>query len=80
MTTTCAAYALFTSTLQPSEHPTLAQAKAAVVESLRQHGGPGGCEEAWATAYGEHPATAPVRMRWALMLARQATAGAQLAA
>ena len=80
MTTTCAAYALFTSPLQPSEYPTLARASAAAVESLRQHGGPGGCEQAWATAYGEDPITAPSRMRWALTFAQQLTAGAQLAA
>jgi hypothetical protein len=80
MTTTCAAYALFTSTLQPSEHPTLAQASSSAIESLRQHGGPHGCEAAWATAYGENPFTAPSRMRWALTLAQQVTAGAQLAA
>ena len=79
MTTTSAAYALFTSSLQPWEHPTLARAKAAAAESLRQHGGLGGCEEAWATAYGEDPVTAPSRMRWALMLAEQVTASAQLA-
>ena len=80
MTTTYAAYALFTSSLQPSDHPSLARVKAAAVESLRQHGGPGGVEAACATAYGEDPDTAPSRMRWALTLAQQVTADAQLAA
>lgn len=80
MTTNCTAYALFASTLQPSDQPTLGRAQAAAVESLRRHGGLAGCEEAWASAYGDHPDTAPSRMRWALALAAQMTAGAPLAA
>jgi hypothetical protein len=71
MTTTRAAQALFTSSLQPSDRPTVEQAVAALRHSLRRHGGSRGCAAVYATEYGEHPDTAPARMRWALGLADQ---------
>ena len=71
MTTTTAAEALFASTLQPSDHPTVDQAEAAVRDSLRRHGGRAGCAALCACEYGEHPDTAPARMRWARSLAEQ---------
>ena len=68
MTSTGTAEALFAGTLQPSEHPTAEQVTAAVRDSLRRHGGQQGCTSVCAAEYGEHPDTAPARMRWALAL------------
>ena len=65
---TSTAEALFASTLQPSEHPNAQQVTAAARDSLRRHGGQHGCLSRCATEYGEHPDTAPARMRWALIL------------
>lgn len=61
------AEALFLSDLQPSQHPTPDQVAAAIEAGLRQWG-PLGCAAAAAAEYGEHPDTAPTRMRWALQL------------
>lgn len=71
MTTSTAAKALFASSLQPSDRPTVEQAKAAVRDSLRRNGGTRGCTAFYATEYGAHPDTALARMRWALTLAAQ---------
>jgi len=71
MTTASAATALFASSLQPSDHPTLDQAKAVVRDSLRRNGGVRGCAAVCAAEYGEHPDTAAARMRWALALGEQ---------
>jgi hypothetical protein len=71
MTNTTAAEALFASTLQPSDAPTIDQVEAAVRDSLRSHGGVRGCAALCAGEYGEHPETAPARMRWARSLAEQ---------
>ena len=59
------ANALFVSDLQPSQHPTPGQVAAAIEAGLRQLG-TAGCAAAAAAEYGEHPDTAPIRMRWAL--------------
>ena len=48
--------------------PNAQQVTAAVRDSLRRHGGQHGCLSLCATEYGEHPDTAPARMRWALTL------------
>jgi hypothetical protein len=68
MTSTRTAEALFVSTLQPSAHPTAEQVTAAIRDSLRRHGGHQGCASVCAAEYGDHPDTAPARMRWALAL------------
>jgi hypothetical protein len=61
------AEALFLSYLQPSQQPTPAQVATAIEAALRLWG-PAGCAAAAAAEYGEHPGTAPNRMRWALQL------------
>ena len=71
MTSTTTAQALFASNLQPSDHPTAEQVTAAIRDSLRRHGGQQGCASACATEYGDHPDTAPERMRWALAVTKQ---------
>jgi hypothetical protein len=68
------AEALFISNLQPSDQPSAVQIAAAIRASLRQHGGTSGCAGACASEYGEHPDTAPGRMRWALTTIAQASA------
>jgi hypothetical protein len=66
--------ALFASSLQPSEHPTVVGIREAVALSLRRHGGRAGCAALVAAEFGEHPETAVVRMRWALAVAALAVA------
>jgi hypothetical protein len=61
------AEALFVSQLQPSQHPTPDEVAAAIQAALRQWGS-AGCAAQTAAEYGEHPDTAPGRMRWALRL------------
>ncbi len=68
MTLTVRAQALFASCLQPSDRPTPAELADAIIDSLHGHGGIGGCLATVATEYGEHPAEAAARMRWALAL------------
>jgi hypothetical protein len=80
MMSTATAEALFASTLQPSQHPTGEQATAAVRDSLRRHGGRQGCASVCAAEYGEHPDTAPARMRWALAVANHVSLAAVIAA
>jgi hypothetical protein len=65
MEQTVRAEALFLSDLQPSQCPTSEQIAAAVEAALRRLGSVG-CAAATAAEYGEHPDTAPARMRWAL--------------
>lgn len=62
------AQALFASSLQPSDRPTVEQVAAAVHDSLRRHGGYAGCASVCATEYGDHPDTAAERMRWAIAI------------
>lgn len=59
------AEALFLSDLQPSQRPTPARV-AAVIDACLRKWGPTECAAAAAAEYGEHPDTAPARMRWAL--------------
>jgi hypothetical protein len=70
MTLATLAEALFVSPLQPSEHPTPAEVRAAIDDSLNCYGGPLGCASWLAKEYGEHPEVAADRMRWALDLIR----------
>jgi hypothetical protein len=68
MTLAMLAEALFVSPLQPSEHPSPAQVRAAIDASLHNYGGPSGCASWLAAEYGDHPEVAADRMRWALQL------------
>ena len=61
---TAQADALFASVLQLSDGPSLAQVRQAIAAAIRMFGA-GGCVARVAQAYGEHPETAVVRMRWA---------------
>jgi hypothetical protein len=56
--------ALFASTLQRSDEPTVAQVHGAIAAALATFG-IRGCAARVAQAYGEHPETAAPRMRWA---------------
>ena len=67
---TARADALFASTLQRSDEPTVAQVHGAIAAALAEFGIQG-CAARVAQAYGEHPETAAPRMRWA----RAAVAG-----
>jgi hypothetical protein len=67
------AEALFLSHLQPSQHPTPDQVAAAIEAGLRRWGS-AGCAAAAAAEYGDHPDTAPTRMRWVLQLLASAPA------
>jgi hypothetical protein len=67
---TARADALFASSLQRSDEPTPAQVHQAVAAALAAFG-IRGCAARVAQAYGEHPETAVLRMRWA----RAAVAG-----
>ncbi|MFI6244478.1 hypothetical protein ACIBEF_32020 [Micromonospora sp. NPDC050795] len=59
------AEAVFVSDLQPSGCPTPAQIQDAVLYALHVHR-IGGCAALVAQEYGEHPAEAVTRMRWAV--------------
>jgi hypothetical protein len=61
---TVRADALFASALQRSDEPTAAQVRQAITEAIRTFG-PQGCVARVAQAFGEHPETAVLRMRWA---------------
>ena len=61
------AEALFVSSLQPSDQPTLDEIVAAIGLSLKTRG-VSGCADVLAAEYGEHPDEAAHRMRWALSL------------
>jgi hypothetical protein len=61
---TARADALFVSALQRSEEPSAAQVRLAIVAAIREFGARG-CAARVAQAYGEHPETAVLRMRWA---------------
>jgi hypothetical protein len=68
---TVRADALFASALQRSDEPGAAQVRQGISEAIRALGARG-CAARVAQAYGEHPETAVLRMRWA----RAAVAGA----
>lgn len=59
------AEALFTSDLQPSQHPDLPTLNVAAVQVLARFGCEG-CTARVAAEFGDHPDTAAARMRWAL--------------
>ena len=61
---TARADALFASTLQRSDVSTVAQVDGAIASALAAFGIQG-CADRVAQAYGEHPETAVLRMRWA---------------
>jgi hypothetical protein len=61
---TARADALFTSALQRSDQPSAAQVHQAVASAVAAFG-IRGCAARVAQAYGEHPETAVLRMRWA---------------
>jgi hypothetical protein len=61
---TARADALFASTLQRSDAPTPAQVHQAIAAAAAAFGIQG-CAARVAQAYGEHPETAVLRMRWA---------------
>jgi hypothetical protein len=61
---TARADALFASTLQRSDDPSTAQIRQAISTAIRACG-TRGCAAQVAQAYGEHPETAVLRMRWA---------------
>jgi hypothetical protein len=66
MTSATKAEALFVSSLQPSDHPTIDQIVRAIRTAQRTRGGESGCAVAFAAEYGEHPEASAERMRWAL--------------
>jgi hypothetical protein len=61
---TAQADALFASALQLSDGPSATQIRQAIAAAVRVFGARG-CAARVAQAYGEHPETAVVRMRWA---------------
>ena len=61
---TIRADALFASALQRSDEPSPAQVDQAVAAAVRAFGARG-CAARVAQAYGDHPETAVIRMRWA---------------
>jgi hypothetical protein len=63
------AEALFVSPLRPGDRPPVPQVRDAIAASLRTLG-TRGCTAAMAQEFGDHPETAPARMRWALCLVR----------
>jgi hypothetical protein len=62
--------ALFASVLQRSDEPSPGQVRQAIAAAVAAYGG-SGCAARVAQAFGEHPETAVIRMRWArTMVAR----------
>jgi hypothetical protein len=59
------AEALFVSTLSTAEPHDQAELKAAIASAVQHYGGVKGCAALMAQAFGEHPAEAAERMRWA---------------
>jgi len=59
------AAALFTSDLSALSQHTRIEVTAAIRRAVGAHHGIGGCAAEVAAAYGEHPETAMLRMRWA---------------
>jgi hypothetical protein len=64
---TARADALFVSALQRSQEPSATQVRQAIAAAIREFGAQG-CAARVAQAYGEHPETAVLRMRWARAL------------
>jgi hypothetical protein len=63
--TAARAEALFASTLSAAEPHDRAELKAAIAAAVRDYHGVRGCAEVMAAEFGEHPAEAAKRMRWA---------------
>src|SRR4051812_41079252 len=59
------AEAIFTSTVPLGAQLTREQATVLIRRAVRVHGGTRACAAEVAGAYGEHPETAALRMRWA---------------
>jgi hypothetical protein len=68
--------ALFVSPVQPSEHADSARARAAIQQAIQQYGSRG-CAARVAQEFGDHPDTAPARMRWARSLVATAFVAAE---
>jgi hypothetical protein len=60
------AEALFASALPTGAPVTTTEINLAIAQTLLARGGAAGCAATMATAYGENPAHAAERMRWAL--------------
>jgi hypothetical protein len=73
---TVRADALFVSALQRSDEPSAAQVRQAIAAAVRAFGARG-CAARVAQAYGEHPETAVLRMRWARAAVTGVSGGAQ---
>jgi hypothetical protein len=73
---TARADALFASALQRSDQPSAAQVGQAIAAAIREFGAQG-CAARVAQAYGEHPETAVLRMRWARAVVTGAFGGAR---
>ncbi len=67
------AEALFVTSVQPSERPSIERVRAAVAEALVRHGR-SGCAALVALEFGEHPECAVPRMDWALHVIERAYA------
>ncbi len=63
--TAARAEALFASTLSACEPHDRAEVKAAIAAAVRDYNGVKGCAAVMATQFGDHPAQAAERMRWA---------------
>lgn len=63
--TTARAEALFASTLSAAEPHDRAVLKAAIAAAVRDYHGVRGCAGQMAAEFGDHPAQAATRMRWA---------------
>jgi hypothetical protein len=68
--TAARAEALFASHLSRGSRLDAAEVAEAITEAVRAHGGTRGCAAQVAAEYGNHPETAPARMRWALGVVR----------
>ena len=68
--------ALFASPLQRSDDPSAGQVRHAIATAIGAYGARG-CAARVAQAYGEHPDTAIVRMRWALAAVASAFGGSE---
>lgn len=66
--------AVFVSGLQASDKPTAADVETAVAKTVRAYRSRG-CAARVAQEYGDHPDTAPARMRWARDLVEQVYPG-----
>ena len=70
------ANALFASALQRSDQPSTEQVYQAIVAAVRAYGSQG-CAARVAQAYGDHPETALLRMRWARAVVNDASGNAR---